>query len=108
MCYNLSMSAEKFYKVIAVLAAVTAIVWLGVYYSANYRGGALAPAPAASSQEAAEAARREALLQSLRATEPTTLSESERKELLGDLKATKPTKLSDADREKLIESLKAQ
>lgn len=103
------MSAEKFYKVIAVLAAVTAIVWIGVYYSANYRGaGALAPAPAASSQEAAEAARREALLQSLRATEPTSLSESERKELLGDLKATKPTKLSDADREKLIESLKAQ
>ncbi|MEK7650750.1 MAG: hypothetical protein AAB364_02680 [Patescibacteria group bacterium] len=101
------MSAEKFYKVIAILAAITAIVWIGVYYVSNYRDGAPAPAPAAS-EEDAEEARRAQLLQSLRATEPTSLTEAERAALLKGLKSSKPTKLTDADREKLLESLKAQ
>lgn len=99
------MSAERFYKVIAVLVAVTALVWLGVYYVSYYRGAAPAPA---SPGEDSEQARRERLLQSLRATEPTVLTETERSELLRGLRASEPTKLSDSDREKLLESLKAQ
>lgn len=100
------MSAEKFYKVIAVLAAITAIVWISVYYVSDRAGSE--PEPATVSTPDAEQARREQLLQSLRATEPTSLTAAERADLLKDLKSSKPTKLTDADREKLLESLKAQ